>query len=272
MGLREQANESSAILRGVDAAAARAASPTVTGDELMAMRREQETAVETDPAIPADLDVPANVAWSRVMGEVTYIRKSRAVTSGPARYNFRGIDDVMDAVGPALRKHGVIVMPTAVDASFEVIGTTCGKAMNYCRNVMAFTVIGPRGDVLPVEGAALGEAFDSGDKSGTKASSVALRTFFIQALAIPVNAPALDPEHGEQHEIAGPRRPTADEYAAEIVAKTTSLDRLRSIQAELKADRRMAETEVEVLGREGRVSLLALVGEVGRERAARGEG
>jgi hypothetical protein len=36
MGLREQANEASAILRGVDAAAARAASPTVTADEIEA--------------------------------------------------------------------------------------------------------------------------------------------------------------------------------------------------------------------------------------------
>jgi hypothetical protein len=203
------------------------------------------------------------------MGEVQYIRKARATTSG-TRYNYRGIDDVMDAVGPALRKHGVIVMPTAVDPTFEVIATTKGSAMNYCRAVVMFTVIGPRGDTMPVQGSALGEAFDSGDKSGTKASSVALRTFFIQALAIPVNAPAVDPEHGEQHEIAGPRRPTADEYAAEIAAGTTSLDRLRAIQAELKADRRMGAAEVEVLGRDGRVSLLALVGEIGRERAARG--
>lgn len=264
MGLREQAQDAAEILRGVDRAADRA----VASGEPVRFENPIPTTVETDPSIPADLDVPVHVAWSRVMGEVQFIAKARRTEQG-TRYNYRGIDDVMNAVGPAIRKHGVVVIPSKVTPTFTTITTTKGSAMNYCRAVVEFTIIGPRGDAMPVTGEALGEAFDSGDKSGTKASSVAMRTFYTQALAIPTNRPQNDPEYGEQHQIAGPRRPTADEYAAEIVAETTSLDRLRTIQAELKSDRQMAATEVEVLGRQGRIGLLTLVGEVGRTRAAK---
>lgn len=219
---------------------------------------------ETDPSIPAELDVPVWVAWSRVMGEVQFIAKNRRTEQG-TRYNYRGVDDIMNAVAPALRKHGVIVMPSKVTPTFQVINTTKDKAMNYCRAVVEFTVIGPRGDTMPVQGEALGEAFDSGDKSGTKAASVAMRTFYTQALAIPTNRPAMDPEYGEQHEIAGPPRPDPAQYAAEILADATSVARLQQIKAELDADPRMGHATVE--GLDGQpIELGRLVRRVGAAR------
>jgi hypothetical protein len=230
--------------------------------------------------IPADLDVPVHVAWSRVMGEVQWIAKANRTTSG-SQYSYRGVDLVLDAVAPALRKHGVIVMPVKVAPEYTVINTTKGSAMNYCRVVAAFAIVGPRGDVLsapndagvlvPLLGEAIGEGFDTGDKSSMKAQSVALREFYIKALAIPVSRPAADPEHGVQHEIAGPKAPTADEYASMIIDERVTLPRLQQIKAELTADRAMGAATVEVFGGEP-ARLIDLVQRVGRTKMKETQG
>lgn len=216
-----------------------------------------------ESGIEADLTVPVHVAWSRVMGEVQFIAKNRQTTSG-AKFSYRGIDDVMNAVAGALRKHGVMVIPSGVEPTFEIIKTSNNANMNYCRAVCHFTIHGPKGDTMP--GSCLGEGFDSGDKSGTKAQSVAYRTFLIEALAIPVKRPEYDTEHGQQHEIAGPTRPTVGEYAAEILSASTSLARLSQIMAEVDGDRSLGMAEVELAGEEQKISLSRLVRRVGKER------
>lgn len=229
-----------------------------------------------DSPIRADLDVPVWVAWGRIMADVQWIAKADRTTSG-STYNYRGVDRVVDAVAPAIRKHGVIVMPVKVTPEYTVINTKSGAAMNYCRVTASFAIVGPRGDVLsapndagimvPLLGESIGEGFDSGDKSSMKAQSVALREFYIKALAIPVSRPAMDPEHGQQHEIAGPKAPNAEEYAAEILDDATSIQRLQQIKAELIANRAMGVTEVEPPGMD-KVRLIDLVQRVGVARKA----
>lgn len=139
-------------------------------------------------------------AWTFVMDEVRSIAKeSRNAQQG---FNFRGIDAVMDAVGPALRKHGVTVIPIAIEHEAERYETAKGgKMVNRIAKVQ-FTVFGPRGDHFG--GVTYGEAADSGDKAMTKAESVALRTFLLQALMIPTGDP--DPD-SESHERASAPRP-----------------------------------------------------------------
>lgn len=228
--------------------------------------REMTAGEPADSGIEASMDVPVHVAWSRVMGEVQFIAKNRRtdMPGGDKRnYNYRGIDDVMNAVAGSFRKHGVFVMPSGVEPSFEVVKTSSGSAMNYARIVCHFTIYGPKGDTMP--GAVLGEGFDSGDKSGTKAQSVAYRTFLIEALAIPVKRPEYDTEHGPQYEIAGPQRPTVAEYAAMILDEGTSVARLSQIMQEVDADRTLGPVEVELVDGE-RVSLSRLVRRVGQKR------
>lgn len=151
-------------------------------------------------------------AWGRVMDEVRSIGKeSRNAQQG---FNFRGIDAVMDAVGPVLRKHGVTVVPIAIEHEAERYETAKGGKMVNRLAKMQFTVFGPRGDHFG--GVTYGEAADSGDKAMTKAESVALRTFLLQALMIPTGDP--DPD-SESHERASSPRP-ATKAAAK--AKTPS--------------------------------------------------
>lgn len=267
--LRSRAAEAQQILRAMDDTATRAeqtgrpvtyenASPAAPPPDI------------DDSPIRADLGVPVHVAWQRVMAEVQWIGKGRRAD----KFMYRGVDDVMNFVAPAIRKHGVIVMPVKVEPEYTVINTKSGSAMNYCRAVVSFVVMGPCGDVLsvpndagilvPLIGQAVGEGFDTGDKSSMKAQSVAQREFYIKALSIQVDRPAADPEHGTQYEI-GTKAPTAEEYAAEIQDEGTSVNRLQQIKAELFADRRMGTTEVELFSGE-KVRLVDLVQRVGRER------
>jgi ERF superfamily protein len=215
--------------------------------------------------IPAEMDVSVYTAWSRVMAEVQYVGKG---TSKGLSYEFRGIDAVLNAVGPALRKHGVTVVQTGVTTDYQSMQTKAGSTMRLCVATVTYAVFGPRGDTLPVPLTSVGEAFDSGDKATPKAMSVALRTFYINSLAIPTNQPAMDPEYGPQHEIAAPAPPTAEEYAAEIQSDRITVPRLLAIRRDLTNHRDIGETEVVTMTGDS-VKLIDLLTRVGREKQAR---
>lgn len=256
MGLRERAEAGAA-----PATATIGALPTSLDVE--AARRNGWVDVG-DSGVVADLDVPVHIAWQRVMQDVEWLGKNQRGD----KYMYRGIDDVMNIVGPAFRKHGVAVIPTAIEPTFTTINTAKGAVMNYCRATVQFTIYGPRGDSFTAS--TLGEAFDNGDKSGTKAQSIALRTFLLNGLAIQTNEPERDTEYGQQHELAAPPRPTPEQYAAEILDERTSVTRLQAIKAELDADRQAGAAEVEGLDGE-LVALGRLVRRVGAARLAKGE-
>ena len=111
---------------------------------------------------------------------------------------FRGIDAVMNAVGPALREHGVIILPEVLEHNLVGSQTSTGKSINVCRVKVRYTIYGPEGD--SITGAAPGESMDSGDKATAKAMSVAYRTFLLQALTLPTDEPDPDTEtHEAQH-------------------------------------------------------------------------
>lgn len=141
-------------------------------------------------------------AWNQVMADVQGIGKNEKVTQGPARFNFRGIDSVMNAVGPALRARGVSVVPTAESIELERYQTAKGGLMQGAIVLMRYTVHGPDGDSFA--GAAYGQAADSGDKAVSKAQSVAYRTFLLQALTVPTDEPDPDYEVHQRVEAAPP--------------------------------------------------------------------
>ena len=114
-------------------------------------------------------------------------------------FMFRGIDAVVNAVGPVLRKHGVIVVPRLVSADYETVQTTTGKASTACRVVVAYVFHGPAGD--SIETCVAAEAWDSGDKAAPKAMSVAFRTALLQSLALPTDEP--DPDLATFERAAG---------------------------------------------------------------------
>ena len=115
------------------------------------------------------------------------------------RFHFRGIDAVVNAVGPVLRRHKVIVVPNLRSATYETVETTKGKASTACRVVVEYVFVsGVDGSQLAASVAA--EAWDTGDKATPKAMSVAFRTALLQALALPTDEP--DPDASSYERVA----------------------------------------------------------------------
>lgn len=146
-------------------------------------------------------------ALAAVMNEVREVRKKER--NAQQGFNFRGVDSVMNAVGPALRVHGVVCVPEVLEHSITGKTTAKGTPMNFVTVKVQYTFHGPEGDTLA--GTVSAESFDSGDKATAKAMSVAYRTFLLQALCLPTDDP--DPDHDTYQE-ARPQRDWPKEYEA----------------------------------------------------------
>lgn len=133
-------------------------------------------------------------ALSQVMAEVQVVRKDSK--NQAQRFLFRGIDAVMTAVGPALRKHGVVILPEDVEVHRSNGTTANGKQTAEVVIKVTYRVYGPAGD--SIHGTVAAEAMDFGDKALAKAMSVAYRTFLLQALTIPTDEPDPDSESYER--------------------------------------------------------------------------
>lgn len=142
-------------------------------------------------------------ALGAVMAEVQSVAKSDRNTH--QNFNFRGIDAVVNAVGPALRKHGVIVTPDVLEAEYDSI--TVGQnrtVMGHVRLKVAYVFYGPAGDWLRC--VVVGEAMDAGDKGTPKAMSVAFRTALLQALCLPTDEPDPDEQNYQRSAAETPAR------------------------------------------------------------------
>lgn len=169
----------------------------------MTTPQNQPQTTEIPPAAWTAEAPAVHTAWAAVMAEVRAVGKTDRVTSGPAQFNFRGIDGVLNAVGPIFRKHGVYVAPIGVDIlSTEHNPTRSGGMMKNVTISVTWRVTGPAGDSWM--GISLGEGADAGDKAISKAHSVAYRTFLIQALALPTDEPDPDATTYERDQVRPP--------------------------------------------------------------------
>lgn len=146
-----------------------------------------------------------------VMQDVQGVAKRNKNTS--QGFNFRGIDAVLNAVGPSIRKHGGFIIPEIVQKEAETVLAKNGGALNVVRLTVAYTIMGTEGE--GVTGVVASEAFDSGDKATAKAMSVALRTYLIQLLALPTDEP--DPDEFSY------------ELGADLSIEGKSVDELREL-------------------------------------------
>lgn len=219
-------------LRDMAAAAAGDDGPEVAQQERVVVAEPLPDIEYTGPITDVE-QVAVHVAWARVMADVQSVSKGDRRDDVGGRYNFRGVDRVVNAVGPALRRHGVLVLPTRIlSVDYREARTAKGSVMQDCTVRVQWTVRGPAGDDLPPLESA-GQATDTQDKSTAKAISVAQRVLFLSALHIPTQDPDVDRGH-ERGEQPGPK--PAD-YRDEILNTRTSLGRLRQIHGELTQHR-----------------------------------
>jgi hypothetical protein len=117
-------------------------------------------------------------------------------------FSFRGIEEVLNAVGPALLEAGVHCYPELRSLDSRDVTTGGGKKAREVTVTVAYHYVGPEGDefvaVVP------GESADAGSSAVSKAMSVALRIAHLQALQIPTAM--TDPEAGSLERADDPLR------------------------------------------------------------------
>jgi hypothetical protein len=121
---------------------------------------------------------------SKVMEDVGAVRKTERNTH--QSFNFRGIDNVVNAVSPALRKHGVVVVPHVNSSEAETVEIGQNRTrMGYVRVNVTYTFYAHDGSNIATT--VVAESMDSGDKATAKAMSVAFRTALLQTLCLPTD-------------------------------------------------------------------------------------
>ena len=160
-------------------------------------------------------------ALAGVMADVSHVAK-RDVNQHQ-RFHVRGIDAVVNAVGPVLRKHHVTVRPVVQHVSYDVVQTTTGKPATACRVIVDYVFGAPDGSEITATVAA--EAWDSGDKAAPKAMSVAFRTALLQTLALPTDEPDPDSHTYERQQVAEKAAPKiSDAQSKKLHALLGDLD------------------------------------------------
>lgn len=120
-------------------------------------------------------------AINEVMKDVGAITKdSRNTFDG---YKFRGIDAVLNALQPALKKHGITIVPTVINQVREERVSDKGKAMMYSILTVNYKFYALDGSYI--EATVIGEGMDRGDKASNKAMSAAFKYAAFQTFCIP---------------------------------------------------------------------------------------
>lgn len=214
---------------------------------------------DTDPD-----KVAVHVAWARVMNDVRFVAKNREANittsgGGSYRFNYRGIDQILNAAGPAIRRHGVMVIPVDVDASYA----SAGKMREVTVKV-TYEIWGPMGERC-IRAVSQGEALDTSERGTTKALTNAYRSLLVAALALPTVDPKLDPDRSD-HQRPEVQGPTPGMYVEEMLntKRPPTLRRMQQIRRELEGTPQAAAIVQNETGDDERLWDLML--RVGRRR------
>ncbi len=160
----------------------------------------------------------------------TGIEKNRRNTQGSG-YNFRGIDDVYNAIAPLLAEHALCIVPRFLNRTCEERQSKAGGALFYVTVEAEFDFISSE-DGTKHTARTFGEAMDSGDKATNKAMSAAYKYAAFQTFAIPTEGnPDAD---AETHEAVARRTAWLAERKADI-ANAKTVGALKKIMDEALA-------------------------------------
>lgn len=169
-----------------------------------------------------------------IYGKIQKIREQvgavRKEGSGGVPYNFRGVDQVVNAIYPALNEHQVVIYPISAQRTLtqrlvggtEKNGVLVGqKLMSTSDLILGLRIVATEdGSSIDVEVA--GESQDYSDKSTAQAHSVAYRIALLQTFTLPTDAP--DPElnqekpGGVEDVVSHPTGPSAIDLQTRIKA------------------------------------------------------
>ncbi|EOC1186532.1 ERF family protein [Cronobacter sakazakii] len=137
-------------------------------------------------------------AISAVAKEMAATGISKDRTNTQQNFKFRGIDQVYNALAPALVNHGLLILPRITDRTVTERTTPKGTVLFYVVVKAEFDFVSTKdGSVHTV--VTYGEAMDSGDKATNKAMSIAYKYAAFQAFCIPTEETAIDADAEVHH-------------------------------------------------------------------------
>jgi len=150
-------------------------------------------------------------------------------------FKFRGIDQFVNSLYPALTKHGVFMAPRCVSEQHELKEVTRGSGKagvdKHVTILMEYDFFAEDGSKVTV-GPIPAEGLDSGDKATNKALSAALKYALIQTFAIPTEdmaeADLESPEIGRRSSnitVSAPTVNNVDKLEATAVESTSAASR-----------------------------------------------
>jgi len=172
-----------------------------------------------------------------VMGALSKegITKDRKASGGGANYNFRGVDDVYNALSSLLAENNVCIIP-------RVLASECVERLSKNGGALFYTTVDMEFDLVSaLDGSrhtarTRGEAMDSSDKSTNKAMSAAYKYMAFQTFCIPTEAD--NDADATGHEVAarepqssapGRRQPTERERIDGAKAMLDACDHKRDL-------------------------------------------
>lgn len=156
-------------------------------------------------------------AIAAVMKSIGVVGKDRE--NEKQRYKYRGIDDVMNALHPALVENGVFVVPNVLEFRREERKSTNGNNLIYSICKVSYTFYAEDGSSIEVQ--ILGEGMDSGDKSLNKALSAAYKYACFQLFCIPTEE-MKDPEE-DSYEVTDRKINEDEKKKLEMAAARTGM-------------------------------------------------
>lgn len=128
-------------------------------------------------------------AINAVMSDLGAITKDKR--NQQQGFNYRGVDDVMNALNPQMVKHKLFCVPEVIRQEREERKTVKGNNLIYSIVTMRYTLYAEDGS--SIQAVVIGEGMDSGDKATNKAMAIAYKYAMFQIFSIPTEETAQTP-------------------------------------------------------------------------------
>jgi hypothetical protein len=161
-------------------------------------------------------------AIAAVTAELSKLGIAKERTNQELGYQFRGIDDIYNALSPLLAKHRLCILPRILERSCLERRSAGGEALFAVTVRAAFEFVSVRdGSSHVVE--TFGEALDGGDKATAKAMSAAYKYAALQTFCIPTEADHDADAVTHRVKAGAPLLPAPDQGWAQWVADIQSV-------------------------------------------------
>lgn len=154
-------------------------------EQLQAIAEFRQTA--TPEGVEQELGLTGNhidAAIIKIMRDVREVGKDGQAPAKVGGYSYRKVDDIMNAVGGAMRDHAVFIRPEVVSNERKSWTSNSSLVTEVVLTMRYHWVSGVDGTSFSV--LVVGEGRDNGDKATSKAQAMCYKTMLLQALCIPL--------------------------------------------------------------------------------------